>query len=114
MGVFLVPVTTIPMFLFSGFFLRLDDIPHYLRWLAQISYFRHGFESTVIAVYGFDRPNMACSQPYCYHKDPDKVLKDMDMSEDMYWYDVGGLLMWIVGLHVTLYAVLKWRIFKAK
>nr|CAD7438544.1 unnamed protein product [Timema bartmani] len=41
LGVFLVAASTIPMFMFSGFFMHLSDIPFYLRWLSRVSYFRY-------------------------------------------------------------------------
>ncbi|XP_033213034.1 ATP-binding cassette sub-family G member 1-like isoform X2 [Belonocnema kinseyi] len=39
-GMFLVPALNIPMFLFAGFFLKLGEVPIYLRFLSTISFFQ--------------------------------------------------------------------------
>ncbi|ODM93202.1 ATP-binding cassette sub-family G member 1 [Orchesella cincta] len=77
-AVFIGPITTIPIFLFAGFFVTLKAVPAYLRWVSWLSYARYSFQSTLTAVYGFDRDNLKCNQAYCHFKHPKKFLEQID------------------------------------
>lgn len=69
-AVFVAPITAIPIFLFGGFFVTLNSVPLYLRWISWFSYAKYGFQSALTAVYGFDREDLKCYQPYCHFKNP--------------------------------------------
>lgn len=77
-AVFIGPITTIPIFLFAGFFVTLKAVPAYLRWVSWLSYARYSFQSTLTAVYGFGRDNLKCNQAYCHFKHPKKFLEQID------------------------------------
>lgn len=49
------PITTVPIMLFGGFFVRISTIPFYLRYFSYLSFMRYAFEATVVTLYGFDR-----------------------------------------------------------
>ncbi|CAG9827922.1 unnamed protein product [Diabrotica balteata] len=108
-GVFLGPISTIPMVLFSGFFTNLNDIPFYLRWLPYLSYLKYGFEACMIAIYGLDRPKLTCNIEYCHFKYPKKFLEQMSMKDDMvsYFIDVGVLGGLFIFLRVIAYFMLR-------
>ncbi|XP_034243636.1 ATP-binding cassette sub-family G member 1-like [Thrips palmi] len=110
LAVFFVPASTIPLVLFSGFFLHIPDIPSLLRWLSYVSNFRYGFEGLAVAIYGMDRKPMNCAIPYCHWRRPSKILEDVGMLHSNYWTDVTGLLVWLLCLHVGLLITLKVKV----
>ena len=109
-AVYLGPITTIPILLFSGFFVTFDTIPPYLRWLSYVAYVRYGFEGTLLAIYGFDRPNLHCSQAYCHYRSPVKFLEEFDVRHSVYWIDVVVLTGFVIVLRVIAFFVLKWKL----
>ncbi|XP_023011566.1 ABC transporter expressed in trachea [Leptinotarsa decemlineata] len=115
-GVFLGPITTIPMVLFSGFFAKLDDIPYYLKWLPYMSYLRYGFEGSMIAIYGLGRPKLECNAEYCPFKYPKTFLSHMAMKDDMrtYLIDIGILISIFVILRICIYFVLRIKLLQIR
>ncbi|EDQ91381.1 uncharacterized protein MONBRDRAFT_15178 [Monosiga brevicollis MX1] len=49
-AVFMAPMSSIPMMLFSGFFVLINGIPIALRWLTFLSYFRFTLQAMLIAI----------------------------------------------------------------
>ncbi|XP_011706833.1 PREDICTED: ATP-binding cassette sub-family G member 4-like, partial [Wasmannia auropunctata] len=113
LGIFLIPATSIPLLLFSGFFLKLGQMPMYLQPFSFVSFFRYAFEGILQAVY-LDRPNLSCWEIYCYLRSPNKILSTMGMSAVSFHVILIILSSWILCLHVIIYTVLRWRIYYAK
>ncbi|XP_030745778.1 ATP-binding cassette sub-family G member 4 [Sitophilus oryzae] len=113
-GVFLGPISTIPMVLFSGFFANLDDIPYYLKWLPYISYVKYSFEGSMVAIYGLNRPKLQCTVDYCHFKYPTAFLNQMSMKGDMttYFIDIAVLGGLFVFLRIVAYFVLRIKLFQ--
>lgn len=109
-AVYLGPISTIPILLFSGFFVSFDTIPPYLRWLSYIAYVRYGFEGVLLAIYSYDRPKLHCPEAYCHFKSPVKFLEEFDVQHSRFWVDVVVLICFFVFLRVTAFFVLKWRL----
>lgn len=115
-GVFLGPISTIPLVLFSGFFANLKDIPVYLKWLPYMSYVKYSFEATMISIYGLDRPKLDCRDDYCHFKYPTKFLDQMAMKSDMLTYtiDVVVLCGLFVVLRIFAYFVLRIKLLQVR
>ncbi|CAH0702616.1 unnamed protein product [Spodoptera exigua] len=109
-GVYLGPVTTIPVVLFSGFFVNFNAIPNYLQWLTYLSYVRYGFEGAMLSVYGFGREKLHCSEAYCHFRNPNLFLKEMTMDKANFWIDVGALSALFVFIRVISYLVLRFKL----
>lgn len=109
-GVFLGPVSTIPIILFSGFFVNFDVIPKYLQWLTYVSYVRYGFEGAMVSVYGMNREKLSCTEIYCHYRSPQKFLEEMSMDKAEYWIDATALFCFFIGLRVVAYLVLRWKL----
>ncbi|ETN68007.1 ATP-binding cassette sub-family G member 4 [Anopheles darlingi] len=107
---FIVPASIIPALLFSGFFIRYNELMDFFKPLTLISYFRYGFEGLVQATYGHNRTELGCAEIFCYYRKTSKVLEALHMVPDRYWTDVLGLSIWIVFLHVVLYISLRFRL----
>lgn len=97
------------MVLFSGFFVNLNDLPYYLRWLPYMSYLKFGFEASMISIYGLNREKLDCNEVYCHFKYPKKFLEQMSMNGDMktYLIDVAVLTGLFLFLRVCAYFVLR-------
>ncbi|KAG5340178.1 ABCG4 protein, partial [Acromyrmex heyeri] len=113
LGTFLIPATSIPLLLFSGFFLKLNEISTYLQPLSFVSFFRYAFEGIMQAVY-LDRPNLVCLEIYCYLRSPDKILSMMSMPAVSFHVILIILCCWIFFLHVIIYIIFRWKIYHAK
>jgi len=109
-AVFIGPVSTAPIFLFSGFFVTFSTIPYYLQWVTYIVYTRFGFEGSILALYGFDRPKLQCSQAYCHFKSPTKFLQQLDISESLFWVDLISLSVYYIFIRVLTYFILRYRV----
>lgn len=57
-AMFVAPTSTIPFFLLSGFFVKIETMPPALRPVTYMSYWRWGFEAIIIAIYGKNRCKM--------------------------------------------------------
>ncbi|KAJ9599056.1 hypothetical protein L9F63_010448 [Diploptera punctata] len=109
MGLFLVIAVNIPMMLFSGFYMRLNDIVGYLQWFTHVSYYRFGFEGGMLIVYD-NRSQLTCSIPYCHFKNPSKLLEEFGMKDATVQQNYISLLIWIIFYNITFYLILKWKV----
>ncbi|XP_046388181.1 ATP-binding cassette sub-family G member 4-like [Ischnura elegans] len=109
-AVFLVPLTTTPMLLFSGFFVHLGDLSAYVSAFSYVSHTRYMYEGMMQAVYGFNRSTLMCTEPYCHFRHPEKLLKDMSIGDLSYWSDLGAIIAFVVLVKAALYLIIRWKV----
>jgi ATP-binding cassette subfamily G (WHITE) protein 1 len=109
-AVFLGPTCAIPLFLFAGYFINLNSVPSYLSWISYISFFRYGFEGSMIAIYDYDRPPLECAQPYCYFRSPQKFLENFAMEQSSYLFCILGMLAYFIILRILGYFLLRYKL----
>ncbi|XP_043482367.1 ATP-binding cassette sub-family G member 4-like [Leptopilina heterotoma] len=110
-GMFLIPALNIPMFLFSGFFLKFSEMPYYFRFISELSYFRYAFEGILQAIYGSNRRIFNCTVEMCIT--PGRILSQLNMPSVTYLTTNLALIAWTVVLHFTIYFVLRWKLYIA-
>ncbi len=113
-AVYLGPISTIPILLFSGFFVNLNNIPTVIHWLTYIAYVRYGFQGAMLAIYGFDRAPLHCSTGYCHYKYPIKWLEQMDMDGGAFWICVVALCVSFLFLRLVGYFVLRFKVWSER
>ncbi|CAL8105270.1 unnamed protein product [Calicophoron daubneyi] len=115
-AIFVGPVASIPILLFSGFFLNLDLIPKYLQWVSYISYTRYSFSAAMKATYGLNRSKLDCSRrrptrvSFPCIQNPALVLDAMNVEQYDMCIDFLVLLLFFFALRVLGYFALRWRI----
>jgi len=90
---FVGPIFMVPMTLFSGFFVKFDTIPWYMKWLSHISYPRYAFEAELLAIYGNNRGILDCSagdseEPsniMCFYQNATNILVEMNIKNTEPW-----------------------------
>jgi ATP-binding cassette subfamily G (WHITE) protein 1 len=97
-AVFLDPISIIPLLLFSGFFIKLTNIPSCLHWISYVAFIRYGYGGTMVAIYGNDREHLDCGTNGTsvieiqakFLCDPKNILEKLSLEEKMF-YDVAVL-----------------------
>ncbi|XP_041451867.1 ATP-binding cassette sub-family G member 4 isoform X2 [Drosophila obscura] len=106
LAIFLVPSGTIPFLLFSGFFIRLNELSWFLRPICDVSFFRYIFEGLLRAIYGYGRGDLDCHANFCYYRRADQFLMDFGMGGDEFGWDLAVLGVYVVLLLVSFYVTL--------
>lgn len=108
-GTFVGPTLMIPMMMFSGFGVRIVDIPKSLQWGTTFSYLRYSLEGYISAIYS-DRPTLQCDVLYCHYKFTRTFLKEINMPDDRLWFDIAALVFTLALTKVCAYLLLRWKI----
>ncbi|KAN0027418.1 hypothetical protein ACTFIU_010367 [Dictyostelium citrinum] len=109
-GTAVAPLIVILFFLFSGFFINLNDVPGWLVWFPYISFFRYMIEAAVINA--FKDVHFTCTDSQkiggvCPVQYGNNVIENMGYDIDHFWRNVWILILYIVGFRVLTFLVLK-------
>lgn len=104
------PTSSIPFLILCGFFISTSMLPANLRWMLYPSFFHHAFEASMVAVYGYDRDPLSCSDDYCYFRYPEKLLDLFAISPSAYVWSTLGLIILFFVTRLAGYFVLGFKI----
>nr|CAD7406485.1 unnamed protein product [Timema poppensis] len=104
------PLFIMPFTIFSGFFIHMNDASIYFRWLFHLSYLKYGLECMVWAVYGYERTGLVCNEIYCHYRSPIQFLKELDMHNNSYWYNILILVVMFFLLRLISFLILLFRL----
>jgi ABC-2 type transporter len=113
-GLILVPLCSIPMLIFSGFFVHIQDLASFWQPFAYLSFFRHAFDGAMYTIYGYERKALDCSEDFCLFKSAKKFLKFMKLENVHYEVSVLAIVVAIVIVQILLYCSLRRRVMKVK
>ncbi|EGC37181.1 hypothetical protein DICPUDRAFT_54176 [Dictyostelium purpureum] len=109
-GTAVAPLVVILFFLFSGFFINLNDVPGWLVWFPYISFFKYIIESAVIN--GFENVEFTCTESQkiggqCPNQYGNEIIKNMGYDVDHFWRNIWILAIYIIGFRTITFLVLR-------
>ncbi|XP_053332449.1 ATP-binding cassette sub-family G member 4-like [Clarias gariepinus] len=104
------PVTCIPVFLFSGFFVKCDTMSACLRWISYVTFGRYGFEGMIQTIYGMNRTTLECPSFNCPFQNPEAVLQLLHVKDGELYVDFIALGVSFLILRLATYVVLRYKI----
>lgn len=98
----------------AGYLVFFTHMPVIIYYMSYMSYIRYAFEGIVHAIYGFYREKIHCPSNivYCHLRTPSMILKEINMSNSMFWINATMLFIWFVVVRIMIYIILKKKLSK--
>jgi len=101
------PVAMILMIMFGGFYLSIESIPIWLKWLEVFSFLQYGF--TGLLRVQFKDETFSCSQANLCLRTGEEWLEDLGVAGEQYsyWASFGKVAALAVGFRFLAYLSLR-------
>eukprot|EP01132_Coremiostelium_polycephalum_P005711 gene5711-7106_t len=104
------PLIVILFFLFSGFFINLNDVPRGWSWFPYISFFKYIVEAAVVNAFTgikFSCRESQMIQGECPIQTGEEVIRNMDYGIDHYWRNIWVIILYIIAFRSLTFMVLR-------
>lgn len=111
------PIVLIPFSLFSGFFVKIEDVPVYMKWISYISFPKYALDGVLNSVYGHGRKDLSCgakSDFACGLRKGSLILEELGVNEESPWTSFVILSGFFLGLRLMCYVSFRIRIYLQK
>jgi hypothetical protein len=103
------PLLLMPLIIFGGLLINIDDIPVYFRWLSVFSFCYYAYEGCLIVIYE-KIGELTCPETGpCPYPTGQDVLNYFSFDADRKWFDVGILVVLTIGFRLAAYLALVYR-----
>ncbi|KAM7275856.1 hypothetical protein ACFE04_017722 [Oxalis oulophora] len=100
-------------FLFSGYFIRKEDIPSYWIFMHYLSLFKYPLESLVINQYGGSKTCFENIEGECFVYG-NVLLAQQGLKESQKWSNIGIMWSFVIGYRFLCYVILRYRLYKTR
>lgn len=110
-GCILGPAVVGPLFALSFYGIGYgDNIERFMHFLMQASFMRFLIVAAWLALFGFDRVNLECTDIYCHWKDPNIILRDLGVMDMTPWGALAGVGFYTILYRILGYIAIRWRL----
>eukprot|EP00041_Stephanoeca_diplocostata_P018664 m.392675 g.392675 ORF g.392675 m.392675 type:complete len:672 (+) comp21081_c0_seq1:174-2189(+) len=103
----LAPTVTIILMLFGGFYVQVDSLPDWLKWVEIFSFMQYSYGALFITQ--FEDRTFSCSKDtFCLATGAEVIeANGFDSADKGYWKDLGKVLALAVGFRILAYVSLR-------